>query len=135
MASQSSSLPEVPDIVRSIVWPGLQPRPWVPGVSGNPGGRPSYRIMSDALTRKLEEAPNPDKPAERRADIIAENVVVAAEKGDVQAFTAIRDTVDGRPAQQIDLNANLLVESSEERKNRMLAVLTALATLGQSPDE
>ena len=132
MSTQGSLLPDA-------VFPVLNPnfansaRSWVPGQSGNPGGRVSYRIMSDACARKLIEVPNPET-GECRADIIAERVISAAEAGDITAFTAVRDTVEGRPAQQINLNAEVLTETSEERKNRMLTVLTALASLQESPE-
>jgi hypothetical protein len=133
--SSNTSLP-LADNVIAIVNPGFANgmRPWLPGQSGNKQGRPTHKIMSDSLSRKLMERPNPESP-ETRADVIAESVVKAAEKGDVQCFTAIRDTVDGRPAQQISLDANISIESQEERKARMVMVLTALASLGVNPDE
>lgn len=131
LASLADSVPH--QINPNWIEAGRRSTPWRPGVSGNPGGRPSYKIMSDACARKLIEVPNPET-GESRADIIAERVISQAEQGDIQAFTAVRDTVEGRPAQQINLQADVLMETSEERKNRMLTVLTALASLQESPE-
>ncbi len=136
MSSQSGPLTTYTDSVLKHINPNFiaAARPWVPGgPSANPGGRPSYKIMSDACARKLIEVPNPET-GECRADIIAERVISAAEAGDITAFIAVRDTTEGRPAQQINLNAEVLTETSEERKNRMLTVLTALASLQESPE-
>lgn len=137
MSSQSSTLSPIPDGILNYVNPNFAAavarNQWKPGVCTNPGGRPSYKIMSDACARKLIEVPNPET-GESRADIIAERVVTAAEAGDIQAFTAVRDTVEGRPAQQVNLNAEILTETTDERRNRMLAVLTALASLQESPE-
>lgn len=106
-------------------------RPWAPGQSGNPAGRVSYKRISDALYRKLDETGETGKT---NADDIAETMVTCAKKGDVQAAVFVRDTTEGRPAQQINLQADVLMETSEERKNRMLTVLTALASLQESPE-
>lgn len=139
MSSQSSTLTStpIPDGILNYVNPNFAAavarNQWKPGICTNPGGRPSYKIMSDACARKLSEIKNPET-GESRADVIADRIVSAAEAGDVGAFTAIRDTVEGRPAQQINLNAEVLTETSDERKNRMLAVLTALASLQENPE-
>jgi hypothetical protein len=39
-------------------------KPWPKGVSGNPGGRPKKKAITEELERLLEEeAPNGDSPA------------------------------------------------------------------------
>lgn len=73
---------------------------WRPGQSGNPGGRPKGLIgasLHDYLTRnkgvKLEE--------------MVKGAIESAIKGNPKALAVIRDSVDGRPAQSIDINANV----------------------------
>ena len=61
-------------------------KPWPKGVSGNPGGRPKKKAITEELERLLEEeAPNGD--GKTWAATIAEALLKQAAKGDVRAIT------------------------------------------------
>jgi len=63
-------------------------KPWPKGVSGNPGGRPKKKAITEELERLLEEeAPNGD--GKTWAATIAEALLKQAAKGDVRAITEL----------------------------------------------
>jgi len=66
-----------------------------PGQSGNPGGRPKETPITDALRQALSD------PAELERFISA--VIKKAKKGDVKAFQAVSDRIEGKPAQALNL--------------------------------
>lgn len=69
-------------------------KPWKPGQTGNPGGRPKG-IVSSALSKQLlRRAANGGKSD---LDAVVEAIIKTAKKGNTPAFCAIRDTVDGPP--------------------------------------
>jgi len=72
-------------------------KPFQPGQSGNPGGRPKTKPFRDALKRVLDEAGKDDE----RLRLIAEALLGKAATGDVQAIKEIADRLDGKPAQAI----------------------------------
>ena len=71
-------------------------KPWPKGMSGNPGGRPNKRAITEELERLLAQQV-PDKDCETWASTIALAMLTEARKGNVQAFNAIRDMVEGKP--------------------------------------
>src|SRR5262249_28738519 len=76
-----------------------------PGESGNPNGRPKRTRLTEALLAQLEQtAPNEDTVAE----CIARALILEALKGNVQAIREIGDRTEGKPRQQLDVNANVL---------------------------
>jgi hypothetical protein len=79
-------------------------KPWKPGQSGNPGGRPKRDAITSALLLQLEQ-PNTD--TETIADSIAAVLVKRALSGDVRAIREIADRTEGRPRQQIKVEAQL----------------------------
>ena len=87
--------PELVNIQSSVLdrpqYRGL--RPWKPGQSGNPGGR------KKKITRALDRVLN---KAETMA--MAKAVVREAQKGNVKAFEAVRDTIEGRPSTTAELD-------------------------------
>ena len=73
------------------------------GVSGNPGGRPRRKPLSDAYREALEQV-SPDDPQGRTyAQIIAERLIHSAMRGNVQAARELADRAEGRTVQQVDL--------------------------------
>lgn len=66
-----------------------------PGQSGNPGGRPKQTPIADALRVALSD------PSELEKFISA--VLKKAKKGDVKAFQAVSDRIEGKPAQALNL--------------------------------
>ena len=79
---------------------------WKKGASGNPGGRPRTRLLSEALRSRLAEV-RPDDPERRTwAEAIAQNLVrIACSEGPsaVHAATEIADRIEGRPRQSIEV--------------------------------
>ena len=68
-----------------------RPYMWKPGQSGNPNGRP--KKVANAVDKALTA---------KRLKAVAHAIITKAEDGDVRAFEAVRDTVDGplpRPVQ------------------------------------
>jgi len=74
---------------------GAEPYKFKPGQSGNPGGRPKATPITDALRDALSD------PAELEKFIGA--VIKKAKKGDVKAFQAVSDRLEGKPAQALNL--------------------------------
>ena len=73
--------------------PEMEGRKWQPGQSGNPGGRPKTRHISEALRRALEEG-----DAKRLAEVLLNRA-----KSDKRAFARIAatreiaDRTEGKP--------------------------------------
>ena len=109
---------------------------WKPGQSGNPGGRPSMKPITDAL-RAHGEAPYSGKEAKYKglsnAQVLAvKQFELAIDTGDMRAATEIMDRIEGKTVQVTQLQgANggaIQVESlSPEENERRIAELLALA--------
>lgn len=74
--------------------------PWKPGQSGNPGGRPRRKPISDAYTAILEAQ---DAKGVTGAQMIALAMFQQALKGNVQAVREITDRVEGALRQSVDV--------------------------------
>lgn len=72
-------------------------RPFQPGQSGNPNGRPKSRPFKDALEKALKAAGD-DKSA---IELVAAALVEKARSGDVPAIKELADRMDGKVAQAI----------------------------------
>ena len=68
-------------------------RPWKPGQSGNPGGRPRRKPVTDRLRDILEST---DKNGKTVADRIVEAIRDAAIGGDVRFVELILDRIEGK---------------------------------------
>jgi hypothetical protein len=79
-------------------------KPWQPGQSGNPGGRPRKLPLTDAARNWLEQVDH------KSGLTNAERVVMAlgrqALKGSYEAFKALADRAEGKPSQTVDLNTD-----------------------------
>lgn len=79
---------------------------WRKGQSGNAGGRPRSRLLSEALRSRLAEV-KPDDPAGRTfAELVAQNLIeIACSEGPgaVHAASEIGDRVEGRSRQSIEI--------------------------------
>ena len=77
------------------------------GQSGNAGGRPKSRILSEALRNRLAEV-KPDDPAGRTyAEVVAANLIELAcghGPGAVHAANEIADRIEGRAPQHIAIS-------------------------------
>ena len=68
---------------------------WKKGQSGNPGGRPRWKPLTEALQRLYDEQPE-------LLDQLAARLTVKAGQGDVGAFNAIADRLEGKVSQSIE---------------------------------
>jgi len=95
-------------------------RPWKPGQSGNPGGRPKAGILSQAYHQFLEEL----DPKRRRtlAEAIAKAIIAKAMRGDVKAASELADRTEGKPQQSLAINAtvNSVQDLSDDELQRDL---------------
>src|ERR1700681_3293 len=86
---------------------------WKKGQSGNPGGRPKSKTLSDAYRNKLEE-PVPNDPEKRTwAELIAEAQVRDAVRGNVQAAREIADRTARRARQAIEFEDTTVAKAFE----------------------
>lgn len=79
--------------------PAMEARKWVPGQSGNPGGRPKRDKAADIAQAIFEG----------HGEAIMRAMLKKLRKGDARAFTALADRGYGKAHQQIDVNANMAV--------------------------
>ena len=84
-------------------------KPWKPGESGNPGGRPKTKPLTEELQRLLEQAA-PKGKGRTWAAVIAEALLTKACKGDVRAIAELANRVEGRPFQAVGVD----VEAGED---------------------
>ena len=93
---------------------------WRKGASGNPGGRPKSRLLSEALRNRLAQIVDDDPTGRTFAEAIADNLVrIACSQGPnaVHAANEIADRIEGRAPQSIqisDLAADLQSRSDAE---------------------
>ena len=67
---------------------------WKPGQSGNPLGRPKRRPFTEAIERLLQNNP-------AALDVAAAAMMAKAHNGDVAAFNALCDRVQGKVPQPV----------------------------------
>jgi hypothetical protein len=90
------------------------------GQSGNAGGRPKSRLLSEALRNRLAQTVDDDPTGRTFAEAIAQNLVrIACSPGPsaVSAASEISDRIEGRSRQSIevaDITAELRNKSDEE---------------------
>lgn len=70
-------------------------KPWKPGQSGNPGGRPK-RDLAAEIARAIFE---------RDAEAIERVFATELRKGNSRVFTALADRAYGKPRQSLDFSA------------------------------
>lgn len=93
---------------------------WKKGQSGNPGGRPKSKTLSDAYRNKLEEAVPNDPEGRTWAELIAEAQVRDAVRGNVQAAREIADRTEGKARQAIEFEDTTLVKAFERMTDEEL---------------
>ena len=85
-------------------------RPFKPGQSGNPNGKPKKR-MTEALLKKL---------VLKRANDLAEALLREAQAGNVAAWKEAADRTEGRVAEKIEISGNvdlgLRIAAARERR-------------------
>jgi hypothetical protein len=91
-----------------------------PGQSGNPGGRPKKKPVTDAYARLMSN------PA--HADEMAKALYSQALAGNVQAARELREGIEGKAMQAIRMDGELGLTTMEERKQRMVELLRKAAS-------
>ncbi len=81
-------------------------KPFKPGQSGNPAGRPKSVTLSEAIRLQLAKKVS-DGSDYTYAEAIAQVLCVAAVKGNVNAAREIADRTEGKPKQAIDVDMNV----------------------------
>lgn len=93
-------------------------KPFQPGQSGNPGGRPKklLTVLSDALREKLKDV-SPDRHR-TYAEVLADKLVEEAVAGKlpVLAIREIADRTEGKPAQTVKVDGTITTDGDERRK-------------------
>lgn len=81
-------------------------RPFPKGTSGNPGGRPKHKPITDIFTEIVEEA---------KAGIKAQVIATLTSRGmaGVLMLREVADRVEGKVAQEIDVDVNAQIHYSE----------------------
>lgn len=72
---------------------------FVPGTSGNPGGKPKSYF---SFTRKLKEILELDP--EKGEKLINKLITMAVENGDTKAAKILWEYIDGKPLQKVQVN-------------------------------
>lgn len=99
-------------------------KPWKPGESGNPGGRPRKRLID----RELEEMLSSEDSSLAKA--IAKALVNRARRGDLKAIQLVAERTEGRPRQAMEVSGpdgeRLALEfMTDEQLNERIAQLQA----------
>jgi hypothetical protein len=105
--------------------------PWKPGESGNPGGRPKKKPLTDAYAAILGK-PVPAEVAEKLkvdtsttyAEIIAMALAREAVKGNVRAAGELADRVEGKIGAPGDSPENPLHLKVEDVRDELAAALS-----------
>lgn len=79
-----------------------KPYQFKPGQSGNPGGRPKRKPLTEAYERILSN------PAE--ANAIAKAMIRLARKGNVRAAQELADRTEGKAIQAMDISGDMSVD-------------------------
>src|SRR5271156_3531161 len=79
-------------------------RPYVPGQTGNPGGRPKWKPVTEILIKILEDP--------KQSDALAKALMRDARKGSIAHAREILDRVEGPLVRQVEANVNVTHELS-----------------------
>jgi hypothetical protein len=102
------------------------------GQSGNPGGRPA-KPFAAALLRIVEKKIANDPDGRALLDVIAQQLVDKARKGDLPSIMALAERIDGKPQQAVALGGDgsgipiEIASMTSEQKRERLAQLLAKA--------
>jgi hypothetical protein len=103
------------------------PTQFKPGRSGNPGGRPKRKLITECFQRILEKPVPGDDKGRTYADQIAFAIVSEAINGNVRAAIEIADRVEGRAKQALEIVDDVDVTKSREE---LIARMTQLIERG-----
>ena len=84
---------------------GVTGKGFMPGQSGNPGGRPKGSVKVSSCYERSLARPVPGDPLGRTyAQVIADKAVELAAEGRIDAIKEVTDRTEGRSKQTIDVN-------------------------------
>lgn len=85
-----------------------------PGQSGNPGGRPKSKLLSEAYKKILEtEIKSGKHKGKTFAEVIAQKMAEEATKGKVQPAAEMADRVEGKPRQAYEVKMSIMDELAD----------------------
>jgi len=85
-------------------------RRFKPGQSGNPKGRPPKRnCLTSLLKEAMEKTCPQDKGKRTWAQVINEQLLKMAKKGDLHAMRLIYEYVEGKPRQEIETPSDVTI--------------------------
>jgi len=97
----------------------LKPYDWKPGQSGNPKGRPPKKqCLTSLLKEALEKQVPKDKKKRTWGEVLTEQLLVKAAKGDMVAQRLIWEYTEGKPKQEMEIpsDINIHVRYADELK-------------------
>jgi hypothetical protein len=87
---------------------GITGKGFMPGQSGNPGGRPKGTVKLSTCYERSLARPYPDDPEGRTyAQVIADKAVELAAKGDIPAIKEVTDRTEGKAPQRVEVAADV----------------------------
>jgi len=89
---------------------------FVPGVSGNPNGRPKGKVLTELVRDKMEEIQD-GLPVK---DKIAVSLISLALAGNIKALELIWNYLDGKPVQTIELGDTEKIEDMRNDLNNLI---------------
>lgn len=90
---------------------GVTGKGWKPGQSGNPGGRPKSKLLSEAYKAILEtEITRGKDKGKTVAEAIAGVMATESRNGKVNAAAEIADRVEGKPRQAYEVKMSITDE-------------------------
>jgi len=93
-------------------------KPWKPGQSGNPGGRPKRKWLTDAIEEMLQERLDDPKARQQFKDAMWRSLV-SGDRSGVMTLQRIWERTEGKLAQPLDVNTSVDIgKILEEWRNR-----------------
>jgi hypothetical protein len=71
-------------------------KPWKPGQSGNPGGRPKRQPLTEAFLELMDQPYPQDRNGRTYAEAIVRTLATKAARGDVRAAQLVMERIEGR---------------------------------------
>lgn len=90
---------------------------FVPGISGNPDGRPKGKTITEVVRARAEAMGDDGKPLKEK---LADVLITMAMNGDLRALELIWNYLDGKPKQEIDIGDTSEIEGMRNELNDLI---------------